>query len=154
MKVNNYILLLELLFFCVTGVKKSRNASKQLSKRTSNMCFWLGSVIRTQLYYVFNLHFRKEEKGIKNVYPVFENVRLMSSIISCFTYIILWHQTTKDCIELISGVICDNYRSRNRREEERGIVFFLGQPMHFYDFLIWAVHYAETMYHDHDQITT
>ena len=125
MRVNNYILLLELLFFCVTGVKKSRNASKDLSKRTSNMCFWLGSVIRTQLYYVFNLHFRKEEKGIKNVYPVFENVRLMSSIISCFTYIILWHQTTKDCIELISGVICDNYRSRNRREEERGdSVFF------------------------------
>ena len=41
-------------------------------------------------------------------------------------------------------------------EEKRseGIVFFLGQPMHFYDFLIWAVHYAKTMYHDHDQITT
>ena len=134
MKVNNYILLLELLFFCVTGVKKSRNASKDLSKRTSNMCFWLGSVIRTQLYYVFNLHFRKEEKGIKNVYPVFENVRLMSSIISCFTYIILWHQTTKDCIELISGVICDNYRSRNRREEERGDSVFFGSTYAFLRF--------------------
>ena len=33
----------------------------------------------------------KGRKGQKNVYPVFENVKFMSSIISCFFYIILSH---------------------------------------------------------------
>ena len=33
----------------------------------------------------------KGRKGQKNVYPVFENVKVMSSIISYFIYIILSH---------------------------------------------------------------
>ena len=60
----------------------------------------------------------KGRKG-KNVYPVFENVKFMSSIISCFIHIILSLslslQTAKDSTELISRVICDYSRSRNRR---------------------------------------
>ena len=42
-----------------------------------------------QLPQVFDWRFRKGEKETKNVYPVFENVRLMESIVSCFIYIIL-----------------------------------------------------------------
>ena len=34
-------------------------------------------------------------KGQKNVYPVFDNVILMSSIVSCFIYIVFPHQTIK-----------------------------------------------------------
>ena len=69
----------------------------------------LGNIIRTQRHYVFNWHFRKGEKGAKNVYPVFENVLISAG----------WKiNHTMFCL------------------------------------LIWAVHYAETTYHDHDQITT
>ena len=54
-------------------------------------------MILTRKHRVRNFHkfltgaLGKERKGQKNVNPIFENVRLMSSITSCFVYIILSH---------------------------------------------------------------
>ena len=116
MKINYYILLLELLFSRVASVKKSRNANKQLSKRMLNMCFWLRNIMyATSTSFWLALYAR--EKRDKSI---FENVRLTSSIASCFTYIIVSHTKQQRILLswfLESFVITLEARIVDRREK-------------------------------------